>query len=376
MKKHIQLFILVQCVTCIAFAQTKLFPIETKNKWGYMNTEGKICIPAIYDFADDFTVLGTALVALRNQPCVINTKGKILIDTGIYQYIGIFSNGLASATTYKGEKYYIDTLGNRMINIPKEYYECRPFSDGVAIVSIKQDEQFKKFGYDLSTLGYKFAVINKSGAPVTEFIFDDADDFVNGRARVKQGTKFGLINTKGEWIIKPQFNNIGNFAQGLAVVDVNGKYGYIDTTGKIVIKPEFDYAYNFSEGLAGVWQKGKYGFINTNGELAIPAQFDMIKPFAEGKAPALKEGKWGFINHSGNWVLRNVFDNTGVFSEGKCAVLVKKSWGFIDAQGALIIPAEFDAVGSFNNGIADVVFRDMNLYINARGQLFPIIEKK
>jgi len=372
---RILLLFITACAPSLLFAQQKLFPIEKNGKWGYMDKEGKLALPFQYDYADEF-MDGMAVVAVKNLPCIINTDGKRVIDTGSYQFISSFGEGMAVARTFNNEQYYIDANGEKIITLTADVYEARKMKNGAAVVSKKFDQRFTRFGKEFSTLSYKFAFINNEGIFITEYIFDDADDMIDGIARVKQGGKFGIINNKGEWIVKPTFGNIGNFNEGKVVVESGGKYGFVNSKGYLIIKPDFDYAFNFSEGLAGVWIKEKYGFIDETGTVKIMAKYDQIKPFAEGKAAVLLNGKWGFINKDGEWVLRNVFDNASVFSEGKCAVLVKRYWGFIDAQGALVIPAEYDAVGSFSDGIADVVYRDMNLYINERGRLLPDLNNK
>lgn len=366
------IFVLNICLSTMAQAQ--LFPFELKGKWGYMDAEGEIKMKPIFDYADDFCE-GKAVVALRNLPCVINLKQQRIVDTGIYQYISRFSEGLAAATYFNGQKCYIDSLGSTRIHLDSGIYEARPFSNGIAVVSKKMDEHQTKFGRDITTLGYKFAFIDLTGKYVTGFDYDDADDANAGIAKVRVGNKIGLINTKGDWVAKPSFFAIGFFSDSLALADQNGKYGYINTKGEWVIEPRFDFAYTFTEGLAGASQKGKWGYINTAGEWVVPPTFEAVKPFAEAKAAVMKDGKWGFINKQGEWVIRNVFDNTGVFSENKCAVLVKRYWGFIDAQGRLVIPAEYDAAGSFHSGVADVVYKDLNLFINTQGRLLPIIQK-
>jgi hypothetical protein len=368
------ILLLLMAATYPVAAQRAFFPVEIKGKWGYMNAEGKMVLPAVYDYADDFYE-GVAVVAVKNLPCLIDEKGKRLVDTGLYENISHVSEGLSAVTDYNKRKFYINTKGEKVITLAPDIYEARVFSEGIAVVSKQLEEHQTKFGRDISTLGYRFAYINNKGEYITEFVYDDADEARKGLARVRTGTKFGLIDTKGATVLKPAYNNIGNFNEDMAVVDANGKFGYINTKGELVIKTNYNLGYNFTDGLAAVWINGKFGFINKAGELKIPAIFDQVKPFSEGRAGAMKDGKWGFIDASGNWVLRNVFDNTSVFSEGMCAVLIKKYWGFIDMRGALVIPAEYDAVGSFHDGVADVVYRDINLYVNQRGQLLPILDK-
>lgn len=352
-----------------------LFPIEIKGKWGYMDTDGEVVLPATYDYADDF-VGEYAVVAKGNQPCIINKKGKAVVDTGMYQFISPVSEGLAAVEDYSKHKFYINMSGKKVITLPDSIYEVRKFKNGLAVVSKQIDIHEMKFGRDISTLGYLFGYMDTTGKMATDFIFDDADEMRNGIAKVRQGSKFGLVNSKGEWIVQPTYKSIGNFNEGKATIETDAaKYGYINMKGEVIIPVQFDYAYDFTEGLAGIWSKDKYGYINETGTIVIPATFDQIKPFSEGKAAIFKDGKWGFIDTKGTLVLKNVFDNASVFSEGKCAVLLKRYWGFIDTRGALIIPAEFDAVGSFENGVADVVYHDINVYINSQGTVLPRLKK-
>lgn len=369
-------FITAVLISCLASAQVKLYPIEVKGKLGYMDQTGKMVIPPMYDYADDFSE-GLAVVALHNLPCIINTQNKRVVDTAQYQFIGAFSEGLAAVSDFSKKKFYINTKGEKVITLSDNVYEARKFKNGRACVSKQLDEHVLKFNYDIVRLGYRFGYMDTKGNMIIDFIYEDADDFNGGVARVKEKNKFGLINTKGEWVLKPEYENIDNFNEGKAVVDAMGKYGYADTLGKIVIAPQFDMAFDFSEGMAAIWSSTtkKYGFINDKGEIKITPTYDDVRPFSEGKAAVLKEGKWGFIDKSGTLVLRHVFDNATVYREGMCAVLVKKRWGFIDDTGRLAIPADYDAVGSFDNGVADVVYNGISVYVNKQGGILPKLDR-
>jgi hypothetical protein len=310
-----------------------LFPIEIKGKWGYMNTDGEVVLAAVYDYADDFAG-EYAVVAKGNQPCIINKKGKAVIDTGMYQFISPVSEGLAAVVDYTKHKFYINMNGKKVITLPDSIYEVRKFKNGLAVVSKQVDIHELKFGRDIVTLGYVFGYMDTTGKMATGFIFDDADEMRNGIAKVRQGALFGLINAKGEWLLQPTYKSIGNFNEEKATVETDGKFGYINMKGEVIIPVQFEYAYDFTEGLAGIWSGGKYGYINETGTITIPATFEQIKPFSEGKAAILKDGTWGFIDKTGTLVLKNVFDNASVFSEGKCAVLLKRYWGFIDTRNS------------------------------------------
>lgn len=358
-------------------AQVKFYPIEIKGKWGYMDKLGNMVIQPMYDYADDFNE-GFAVVALKNLPCVINSKNERVVDTSVFQFISGYSDGLASARDFQQKKFYINTKGEKVITLPDEVYEARKFKNGYACVSKQVDEHLLKFQHDIVTLGYRFGYIDKTGKQAIDFIYEDADDFdKNGLARVKVKNKFGIINAKGEFVLPAEYGNIDQFYEDRAVVDAMGKYGYTDTKGMIVIKPQFDMAYDFCDGLAAVadLKAKKFGFINSEGQIVIPVIYDDVKPFSEGKAAVFKDGKWGFIDKNGKLIVLNVFDNASVFSEDRCAVLVKRKWGFIDETGRLVIPAEYDAVGSFDNGVADVVYHGISAYVNLSGNILPILKK-
>lgn len=353
---------------------SRLFPIEIKGKWGYMDNQGKMIIDAQYDMADDFKD-GYAVVALNNLPCVIDFGNKRVIDTGLYRIIGYFSEGLSCVRDYQNHFFYIDSKGTKVIRLSDSIYDARPFMNGVAVVANQFDRHEIKFEVDISTIGFRFAYINKKGNYITPFIYDDADDMQDGIARVKKGTVFGLIDTSGTEIVKPVFSLLDEFFEGKAAANANGKWGYINRKGEWVIPAQFDLTFDFNEGMAGFWLKGKYGFIDHTGKVAVPAQFEQIRAFSEGKAAVQKDGKWGFINTKGETVIPFNYDNATVFSEGMCAVVIKRHWGFIGSAGNLTVSPEFDAVGSFEDGVADAVYHGISLYINKSGDVLPKLNR-
>lgn len=347
-----------------------LFPVQIKNKWGYTNAQGKLAIAANYDYAEYFYE-GRAVVAINNQPCVINANNQLVVDTGLYSQISRFSEGLAKVATYKGKQLFIDTNGKIVFSVNDAFYDARLFKNGLSCVAKKVDLHEIKFNNDIVNLGYKFGFINKQGHELIPCTLDDADDFSEGLARFREGTKFGLIDTNGSVVVKPIYGNMSKFFEDLAIVSVDGKFGFINKSGAEVIKPIYQYAYDFSEGLAGVRTENKYGYINRLGQMVITAQYEAVRPFSEGLAAVKLNGKWGFINEKGKLVLRHVFDDATLFVDRRCPVLIKRKWGFIDETGMLVIPAEFDAVGTFNDGVAEVMIGQVSVFVNKTGMVLP-----
>lgn len=228
MKHLIYSFIFISFVNLSANAQ-KLFPILLKDKWGYMDQEGKVVITPKYDIAQEFNE-GLAVVALGNQPCLINATEKRIIDTGIYQYISTFNEGSCAVRDFKKQWFYINSGGKTILKLDSFVYEAHPFHNGLARVSKQMNEVTQKYYIDVTNLAYRFAYLTIDGKYACEFKYRDAEDFDHNIARVKENTTIYLINNRMEQKCK-ETTEIGKFNEGIAVFIDNGKFGYMNDTG-------------------------------------------------------------------------------------------------------------------------------------------------
>ena len=217
--------------------------------------------------------------------------------------------------------------------VPCKYDEIRPFSDGLAKVSIK-----------VGNYSYKSGFIDKTGKEVVPCQYDSCGDFSEGLALVgiKVGDysyEYGFIDKTGRKVIPCQYGACGDFSGGLAPAAIitggdeyHGyilKWGFIDRAGNEVIPFKYDMAEKFSEGLAWVYMGvsedgyvGKWGLIDATGKEIVPCIFDGYIgnadlphsfPFSEGLAPVTVEVgrdeynesnyKYGYTDKAGNLVM-------------------------------------------------------------------------
>ena len=119
--------------------------------------------------------------------------------------------------------------------------------------------------------------------------------------------KWGFTDETGKIVIPLIYNDAEGFFEGLARVRVDGekgldgsKYGFINKLGEIVIPIKYDYAESFSEGLACVNLNGKYGFIGKSGNKFTQIKYDDASSFeGEGYGCVTLNSKRGFINRDG-----------------------------------------------------------------------------
>ena len=236
-----------------------LIPIRQGEKWGYLNADGKLAIPAKYDHVTGFSS-GYAVADISKKFIILNTSGnEFPVEEGGILDVKEFREDLAP---YKA--------ANKKFG----------FLDGTGKVVIKP--QFESVGYFVDGLAWAKA----------------ADD------------KAGYINKTGEWVIKPQFTAAKEFdsSTGLARVKTGDSWGYVNKSGEAMMVKDTESWGDFSDGLAEGKKNGKVGFYNSKGEWVIPPQFDGSRDFKNGYAAAKKGDKWGMIDKKGNWVIEPSFD--------------------------------------------------------------------
>ncbi len=235
-----------------------LVPVKQGEKWGYLNTEGKLAIRAIYDHVSDFNG-GFAPVKSGSTIKIINTQGEEIAVDGAVTDLKTFSESLA------------------------------PFRAAD-----------KNFGF-----------INENGKVAIPAKFESVGYFKDGLAWAKTADKtVGYINTKGEWVIKPQFDVAKNFGDesGLARIKSGDKWGYVNKSGEISYLKDTDIYEDFFDGLARGRKNEKFGFLNSKGEWVIKPEFDGSRDFKNGYAAVKKGEKWGVIDKSGKWVIEPLYD--------------------------------------------------------------------
>lgn len=238
--------------------QNDLLPVQVGSKWGYMNTAGKMAIPAVYDDANDFDG-GFAAVKKGSQFLLVDMKGKETAIATPAIDVRDFSEGLAPIRTTDKKFGFINPKGELVI--PSQFESVGYFTNGLAwvktfdrkvgyidktgkwILEAKFDvgKDFDaKSGLALVRTGDQWYYVNAKGTELKVTDTESWGSFSEGLAEGKKGTLKGFYDAKGEWVNKPQFEDVRDFHNGFAAVKLNGKWGLIDKTGKWKMEPQFD----------------------------------------------------------------------------------------------------------------------------------------
>jgi hypothetical protein len=324
----IAVFLMCHVLNCLSKGKDSHLPFYIKKNgkkyYGYIDRNGKIKIPPVYSYAEDFSE-GLAAVKFNGEWGYIDKQGNIIIEPQ-FERANEFCEGLA-AVKINGKYGFIDKTGNVAISPKYEFVPFGEFSGG-------------------------FAIVNEE---------------ING--------KDNFIDKKGNFIRKDNFDHILPFSEGLAPVEVRGKWGFTSSEGKLVIPFKFDKAYTFSEGLAVVVVKSQCGYIDKSGKFHIQPSFDGAGEFSEGLA-AVKKGKlWGYINKKGDVVINPKFHSVSNFSEGLANIRLEEGVNcFIDRKGRIKFCPDIPGSGDFLGGIARIVLPQLGgesivQYYNKSGKL-------
>lgn len=311
------------------------------GKYGYFDVNGRIVIPCIYDYAEEFKD-GIAKVELNGKWGLINTKGKFIIPC-------------------KYERIMWD------------------FHEGLCILRFNS----------------KCGFVDKKGNNITPFIYDRAEDFKNGFARVKKGNRWGIIDKKGKLVFPCQYKNISLPSDSVAIVstghiEIDAGITYEDGTkwvyqyyindcvnmdGKVILSGLMSLS-DFHNGYATVFsiEDGGHAYIDKKGNKITSYLYDVAEAFEGNLACARRKDTklYGYIDTDGNEAIPFIYTDAKTFSDSIAAVKLNGKWGFINQRGEEFIPIKYDEVYRLGDECIIAVLNENRHLIDKSGKTILI----
>ena len=255
--------------------------VQNDGLWGIARTDGTLIVPCVYEqvstFSEDRAIVkkdgeifavdvnNNRLALLHKNASdfhsgfsenrfPINIDGVWLRATGDFnigtmgfEELGMYSGGYAAAKV-NGKWGVIDKDTKWLISAQYD--------------DVVRDELGRCYGQGAVFVRSGAAVLLITDGNVSEIIYEDAKPFSQeGYAAVKKFGKWGFIDRNGAVIIDFIFDDALSFGQHLAAVKIENFWGYICKRGNIVIEPVFLNAKSFSGGSAPVLTERGWDFI-------------------------------------------------------------------------------------------------------------------
>jgi hypothetical protein len=287
-----------------------LFGFEKDGKFGYMDKNEKVVIPAIY------------LYESSNKNIPLFTKG----------YVRIKKDGKSGMLDKTGKivlPFDYETIG--LVQFPGKY------------VAVSKKEGSKTL----------YGMVNDQNKILIPFEYDDilAD---SNLICVKLNGKWGLFDNTGKKLLAPEFTSLTSYSKDKVLkAEKDGKYGFIDPSGKWLFdKVKSVYTlYGCSQGMILCTVSSKYGFLDLQGNEAIMTKYEYSSAFENsGLAKVSKKIPgttyslyYGYIDKKGNEIIPLKYENLGVFSNGLVVAKDPETnrYGYIDKTGKWAIKATF-----------------------------------
>jgi hypothetical protein len=253
----------------------------------------------------------------------------------LYTYFkGPYAEGLAYATnSQSGTIYYLNKKGIDVFNIAaKEGSKC---TNGFIIIKDKND---------------RFYHVNKTGKPISTKNWDEAGEFIEGLAMVKENGKWGFIDTLGKKIIDTKYDVVSNFSKGATMVKLNNEFFLINKKGEAIGTIKYEAAGVPDNGTFPVQKDKLAGLIDSKGNVIIDFKYNSILYMSEDRVWAAKDGKWGLLDNKGKALTDFIYQGAYDFKDGFARVVFNDKIGLVNKAGKIVLPAEYQSLGSIYKG--------------------------
>jgi putative cell wall-binding protein len=380
--------------------------MDDKGKCGFVNTSGKVVIPAQYQWVGDFSE-GLAPVYINKAYGYIDKTGKVVIPAQ-YHTVSNFQGGLATVSriydeiSYERHSAVIDKQGKIVIPFSKKYNYISRFNEyGLAAFMIKRGEYsdayigfVDKNGKEIipkqaeleSPGGLDFYVddfnkdglivmgSNRSGWAVYHYtgkkILDESiaaaksgmrfekcyGEIIDGGLAVYSTGQWYLIDLEGNLVSKESYSriavNVGGEIQVTAdrngleywgIADYKFNIKYPTISREIVQKITPKVYVSYIDGYQFTDEKGNE--LDPNKMYAGLAYTGIGENLYGVELMNRDGGGYSFVDlNTGKLTPVGKYEYIKGFSKGLAPVCIKGKWGYIDKNGKMVIPTIFDEV--------------------------------
>lgn len=370
---------------------------DTDDLCGFINLDGELSIPFIFDKVGNFNENDEAEVSFLGKEIVINRKAACLrIDNGIYSH--------SSMTWDKIKEYPILQLESERFEYQERYYyypwgpvrwnfcPVRKNNKWLVIITINssyknQDEKkitvecdriiYLEGSYCICKIGAKIQVVRaniQSGdvdylwfdadsvVPVLKVDICDAsgDDEISHTAYIiKKDGKYGIADRNGEIFISIDYDTIESInpyyallykykMNKIAIVSLNSK--------KRLTTFAYDNVSLLENGYLLLERNKKYGILIE--EDIIPPLYDEI--IYSGEINIVKlDGKYGVVDRNNKEILSVEHEEIVKLTEEYAKIKVGKCWSLAYLPNGTIYPGLYDNISlfidnSYKNSFVDV----------------------
>lgn len=277
---------------------SNLFPFKYSSKYGFADAEGNVIISEQYDDVRLFSE-GKAFVEVNDESMIIDTSGNELYripkeyNKALYSHAdNDFKNGKAicTYTSKDSSSYYINVLvinsdlSTSHSKIPTNAgltYRIINTPEFAGIITYNAYVEYDTSGTRNDKIAYRLFDLSGNKIWETETLYENLSPKV-----AQFEYKRALAPTYSLGILE-SFKVENGY---INVFDENFKWGLLDlSNGKLALDYKYDYVGTYSDGLCNVCSYGKWGYVDLSGNQAFDFNYKYTEKFVNGKALVILE---------------------------------------------------------------------------------------
>jgi hypothetical protein len=332
------------------FNEEGIFIGKNASKFDFYDYSGKKLNAESYYSVVNFSEGICALQETTTSAPQLADKNFKKIKELSTNFKGPYSEGLAfTNNSQTGIVSYLDKTGNEAFSKPaKDGSKC---TNGFIIIVDKNN---------------RYSHVNKKGVAINSKTWDEAGDFIEGLASVKENGKWGFIDSLGKKVIDTKFDLVSNFSKGAAVVKLNNEYFLINKKGDPIGNAKYEAAGNPGNGTFPVQQNKMAGLVDGKGNVVIDLKYNSILYITEDRTWAAKDAKWGLLDNKGKALTDFIYQGAYDFKDGFARVMLDDKFGVVNKSGKLILPVEYKSIGTVHKNTVLVIRPAETVYYNLK----------
>ena len=338
----------------VGLYQEGLAPVKVEDRWGFVDTQGKLVIPAQYKSVRGFSE-GLAAAKLNSKWLYIHKDGTPLIGASIKDPRD-FHQGVAVVD----DNWLMNIKGQKYAKL-RDYSFVGDFAEnGLAEVGVRRRHRSL---LDYVSIGWGWDGWGVWGYPGWGWTGGYHHRRHHGwgwgggigisPGAVMPGSLYrGYVNKQGQEVIPTTYDTVTPFYGSYALIQDEGHWGMVNAQGRVVIPPAYDALWPFSQGLAAFSFDKKWGFINEQNTVVISNRYDRVNSFLEDRTTVMTQEEGGIIDKQGQLAapLRRQLKELGPLYADRAAFKdpAKDLWGYVNRDAQVVIPAQYDKAGIFD----------------------------
>jgi sporulation protein YlmC with PRC-barrel domain len=269
----------------------------------------------------------------------------------------------------------------------EEKFGIKDARQEIIVKPIYKDIKMSAFGmFAVESEARKWAIFDKDGIRVSDFIYDRMEQKLPGIIEVRQGGSVGLISEKGNKLIPVEYDKIAPVGKVIltetgiinnsmkpkvfiyrgAIVTKSSRSGYFNKDGQKVLDVIYDRVratadFNLELGfidVVGLIVKNNemYAAFDENGQNILPFEYNYINAMNKmGFGELQKDNKKGLYDKHFTIIAQPIYEEVTLLNTKFFAGKNYEKWEIKATDGSPKIYAVVDDLKPFSNGFAQVV---------------------